>query len=411
LNLPDPTRLLRRANGRLFVVLATVLLLVPVASAGTTYKVLHSFGNGHDGGGVFDGVIFDTSGNLYGTTWGGGAYGYGTVFALKHGSGGKWTETILHSFCSDFPHCTDGALPEVGVTFDAAGNFYGSSNTAAFEMTSDPAVAVGWNFHVIFSPGSAATLILDQAGNFYGPMGPGQYGKGAVTELSPGSNGWTETYLYSFCPNPLNHCLDGDAPDTALTWDAKGNLYGGTLSGGKARLGVLFELEHKAGGWAEHVLHNFPGYTGDGWNPHGPLIFDRQGSIYGTTSQGGTVGAGTVFKLTRGANGLWKETILSDFPDAFQNGGGPVAGVIFDRSGNLWGTTSGGGDPNCQCGVVFKLTPRAKGKWKYTVIHRFHYTDGFDPEAGLILDSKGNLYGTTANGGKYGGGVVFEITP
>jgi uncharacterized repeat protein (TIGR03803 family) len=407
---------LRQVNGGLFVVLALVLLLVPVALAGTSYKVLHAFGKGNDGGGVFAGVVFDANGNLYGTTAGGGAYGYGTVFALKHGSGGNWTETSLHSFCVE-SHCTDGALPFASLVFDAAGNLYGTAgggnrdSGVVFELSPASNSPSNWNFEVLYEAGSAATLILDQAGNLYGPMGPGQNGKGAVTELSPGSNGWTETYLYSFCPKPLNHCLDGDAPDTALTWDAKGNLYGGTLSGGTAGLGVLFELVHKSGGWKDRVLHNFPAYSGDGWNPHGPLILDQQGNIYGTTSLGGTVGAGTVFKLTRGANGLWKETILSDFPDAFQNGGGPVAGVIFDRSGNLWGTTSGGGDPNCQCGVVFKLTPGAKGKWKYTVIHRFHYTDGFDPEAGLILDSKGNLYGTTANGGKYGGGVVFEITP
>jgi uncharacterized repeat protein (TIGR03803 family) len=407
---------LRQVNGGLFVVLALVLLLVPVALAGTSYKVLHAFGKGNDGGGVFAGVVFDANGNLYGTTAGGGAYGYGTVFALKHGSGGNWTETSLHSFCVE-SHCTDGALPFASLVFDAAGNLYGTAgggnrdSGVVFELSPASNSPSNWNFEVLYEAGSAATLILDQAGNLYGPMGPGQNGKGAVTELSPGSNGWTETYLYSFCPKPLNHCLDGDAPDTALTWDAKGNLYGGTLSGGTAGLGVLFELVHKSGGWKDRVLHNFPAYSGDGWNPHGPLILDQQGNIYGTTSLGGTVGAGTVFKLTRGANGLWKETILSDFPDAFQNGGGPVAGVIFDRSGNLWGTTSGGGDPTCQCGVVFKLTPGAKGKWKYTVIHRFHYTDGFDPEAGLILDSKGNLYGTTANGGKYGGGVVFEITP
>jgi uncharacterized repeat protein (TIGR03803 family) len=298
-----------------------------------------------------------------------------------------------------------------GVTFDAIGNLYGSSNITTFEMSPKSAATAGWSFEVIHGTGSYG-YIVDNAGNLYSAWGPGKYGAGAVFELSPGSNGWTETYLYSFCPNPRNGCLDGDEPDTALTWDAKGNLYGNTLGGGTGKGGVLFELEHKAGGWTEHVLHDFPDYTGDGWDPRGTVIFDQNGDIYGTTSQGGNAGgAGTVFKLTRGANGLWKETVLSDFPNDFQNGGGPVAGVIFDRSGNLWGTTSGGGDPNCQCGVVFKLTPGAKGKWKYTVIHRFHYTDGFDPEAGLILDSKGNLYGTTANGGKYGGGVVFEITP
>jgi uncharacterized repeat protein (TIGR03803 family) len=281
-------------------------------------------------------------------------------------------------------------------------------------MTPDTTIDSGWSFQVIYGTGSYG-YVLDSAGSLYSAWGPGKYGFGAVFELSPGSNGWTETYLYNFCPK-MNGCLDGDAPDTALTWDANGNLYGGTLSGGTARLGVIFELEHKAGKWIDHVLHDFPAYSGDGWNPHGPLVFDQNGALYGTTSQGGPrscggSGCGTVFKLTRGSDGRWKETILYDFRNAFQNGGGADVGVIFDRLGNLWGTTPGGGDPNCQCGVVFKMTAGANGKCKYTVVHRFTGFDGVDPEAGLILDAKGNLYGTTALGGKYGAGVVFEITP
>ena len=385
------------------------MALVPSAWANSKYTILHAFGNGKDGGFLLGRVTFDAKGNLYGTSFFGGTYGSGTVFRLRPGADGKWTEVILHNFCSP-SDCTDGDNVMAAVTFDAAGNLYGSSNLATFEMTPDSTAESGWSFQVIYGTGSNG-LNLDEAGNLYGTWGPGKYGVGAVFELSPGSNGWTETYLYSFCPNPRNSCLDGDEPDTALTWDAKGNLYGGTLGGGTGKGGVIFELKHKAWGWREHVLHNFPAYSGDGWNPHGPLIFDQKGDLYGTTSQGGPLGYGTVFKLTRGSDGRWKETILYDLRNPFQNGGGSDAGVIFDSSGNLWGTTPGGGDPKCQCGVVFKMTPGGKGKWKYTAVHRFHYTDGFDPEAGLILDSNGNLYGTTANGGKYGGGVVFEITP
>ncbi len=392
------------------MLLAAALLLTPSASAGIKYKVLHEFGKGNDGGGVLAGVVFDAKGNLYGTTCCGGAYESGTVFRLKPGAGSKWTEAILHSFCSP-SDCSDGSLPMARPTFDARGRLYGSSNIATFEMTPDSTEVSGWSFQVIYATGSNG-YIVDGASDLYGAWGPGKYGFGAVFELSPGTNGWTKTDLYSFCPNYLPPgCVDGDAPDTPLTWDANGNLYGGTLSGGTARLGVIFELEHTARGWIDHVLHDFPAYTGDGWNPHGPLIFDQKGDLYGTTSQGGPLGNGTVFKLTRGSDGRWTETILYDFRNAFQNGGGADAGLVFDRSGNLWGTTPGGGDPNCQCGVVFKMTPGANGKWKYAAVHKFHYTDGFDPEAALILDSQGNLYGTTANGGKYGGGVVFEITP
>src|SRR5207245_7691814 len=138
----------------------------------------------------------------------------------------------------------------------------------------------------------------------------------------------------SFCPK--FKCLDGDEPTTALTWDAKGNLYGATEGGGKGNLGVVFELERTAGGWKEHVLHNFPAYPGDAYDPDGTLMLDQQGNLYGTTSTGGSnlcdgTGCGTVFKLTRNADGHWKETILYRFPHATEDGGGPVGGVIFER--------------------------------------------------------------------------------
>jgi uncharacterized repeat protein (TIGR03803 family) len=173
-------------------------------------------------------------------------------------------------------------------------------------------------------------------------------------------------------------------------------------------------VEHTSNGWKEHVLHNFPAFSGDGVDPDGGLTLDRHGNIYGTTVQGGNfcggTGCGTVFKLSRGTDGRWKETILHAFKAA-KEGVGPVSGLAIDKAGNLYGATTGGGDLNCYCGVVFKMTPGANGKWTYTVLHRFVGVDGFDPEASPILDEKGNLYGTTVAGGANGAGVVFEITP
>jgi uncharacterized repeat protein (TIGR03803 family) len=259
-------------NGGAFAVLAATLLLMPAAWAGSKYKVLHAFGGGHDGGGLFDGVTLDAKGNLYGTARGGGAYGYGTVFMLKCGSR-AWAEATLHSFCEP-PNCSDGALPIAGLVFDANGNLYGSSNTATFQMTHDSTAALGWTFQVIYESGLGSSLTLDQARNLYGPMGPGKYGKGAVTELSPGSKGWTETYLYSFCPK--FGCLDGDEPTSPLTWDASGNLYGATEGGGKGNLGVVFQLEPTSSGWKEHVLHNFPAFSTDGYDPDGGLTLDQK---------------------------------------------------------------------------------------------------------------------------------------
>jgi uncharacterized repeat protein (TIGR03803 family) len=397
-------------RGKALAVLAATLLLTPFAGAAGKYKVLHAFTDKSDGGGVYGGVILDTGGDVIGATSGGGDYGQGTAFMLTS-AGDRWRETVLHSFSLH----SDGESPIGTLTSDAAGNLYGTTAIGGaddvgtvFELSPNPEPANGWNFQVVYESGSYYGLILDTTGNLYGPIGPGKYGKGAATELSPGSKGWTETYLYSFCPK--FGCLDGDEPDSPLAWDASGNLYGTTTGGGKGNLGVAFELEHTSGGWKEYVLHNFPSSPTDGRDPEGGLTLDQQGNVYGTTSQGGRLGNGTVFELTRGTDGRWKETILYDFPDPFKNGGGADAGVIFDHAGNLYGTTPGGGDSKCQCGVVFKMTPGADGKWTYSVLHRFTGADGFDPEARLMLDSKGNLYGTTVAGGAGGYGVVFEIT-
>ena len=139
------------------------------------------------------------------------------------------------------------------------------------------------------------------------------------------------------------------------------------------------------------------------------LVMDSQGSLYGTTFQGGAYQTGTLFKLTRGSNGQWRETVLFDFPKN-EDGGGPIAPMVFDRAGNLYGTTVGGGT-QASYGVVFKLSPGSGGKWVYSVLHRFSGPDGGHPYAGVTLDGKGNLYGTTFWGGKYLYGVVYEITP
>ena len=216
---------------------------------------------------------------------------------------------------------------------------------------------------MIYGSGSGSGFILDKAGNLYGAIGLGKYGKGAVSELSPGSNGWTETYLYSFCAKPLLHCLDGDVPESVLTWDASGNLYGTTAQGGKGQGGVAFELEHISGGWKEHVLHNFPAYPGDGYPTSSGLTLDSAGNLYGTTLQGGSMrcdggGCGTVFQLTRATDGRWKETILYNFP-TLKDGAGPSGGLAIDQAGNLYGVSGGGTGPcgGGGCGVVLESTP------------------------------------------------------
>jgi len=162
------------------------------------------------------------------------------------------------------------------------------------------------------------------------------------------------------------------------------------------------------GKWKETILHRFQAY-GDGSTPGtGALVLDSTGNLYGAVG-GGRKRFGLVYRLSHTLTG-WKETVLYNLPGG-AGGDTPSSGVVMDKNGNLYGVTIAGGDRNCQCGVVYKLTPTTEGKWTYAVLHRFTGFDGAQPVANLILDSKGNLYGTTEVGGSGGGGVVFEITP
>jgi uncharacterized repeat protein (TIGR03803 family) len=395
------------------VALAVIVLPSSLAWAGSNYKVLYSFTGGSDGGGVFAGVVLDQKGNIYGATTGGGAHGGGTAFELTPGPKGRWAELVLYSFCS-LSHCDDGASPQNTPVMDSLGNVYGAAGATIYELT--PGVG-GWGFQVIYHGGSEGGLIIDRAGDLYGEWGPGKYKAGDIFELIPGSGGWTESLLYNFCGQ--RDCRDGEPPEWGLAWDAAGNLYGTTKFGGgnsapecSPGCGVAYQLQAMGGGkWKFHVLHRFAAFPQDGLMPQAGVTVDGEGDVYGTTLYSG-ISSGTVFELSPQQNGSWKETILYNFPNAGKNGGAPVGGVTFDKLGNLYGTASAGGDPTCSCGVVFKMTPQANGRWTYTVLHRFKGTDGYGPGYNLIFDkSYKHLYGTTAAGGSGGYGVVFEITP
>jgi uncharacterized repeat protein (TIGR03803 family) len=403
-----------RGSIALFIVLALGVCAAHSSEIKPKFKVLHAFTGGADGGGVFGGAVLDKAGNLYGTTSGGGAHNRGTVFELSPTSGGHWRETVLHSFCSE-PNCSDGDSPNAGLTLDAAGNLYGANQWAIFELSPG---ADGWRFAVIYAGGCRSNLLLDKAGNLYGPFGRGTGHGGAISELIRAS-GWSLKTLYSFCPTIP--CIDGDSPN-AVVWDSAENLFGTTQLGGKGITGdwgTVFELSHATSGtWQHLLLHSFQAFQGDGEVPYAGLVLDSAGSLYGTTNTGGkytcyNAGCGTVFKLARDSQGHWKETILHNFRQG-ENGEGPGGGVVFDKAGNLYGVTADGGlFGACAvgCGVVFKLSPRSDGTWQYSVLHRFTGSDGAGPADSLILDDKGNIYGTTTEGGPGGYGVVFEITP
>jgi uncharacterized repeat protein (TIGR03803 family) len=367
-------------------------------------KTLHSFNpNGGDGLRPSAGLILDAAGNLYGTTVWGGTYGRGTVFELIHNAGGGWTEKILHSFISNGK---DAANPTAALVFDAAGNLYGTAEGggsygfgAVFELIPRP--RGDWAervLHSFFDSGidgavPNAGLILDRAGNLFGTTVDD-----TAFELTPTASGqWKETILHAF-----GFGKDGSEPYGGLVFDAAGNLYGTTFLGGAHNGGTVFELTPAAGGaWTETVLYSFT------FNalPMAGLILDAAGNLYGTTNN-----LDTVFELTPTAGGSWTETVLHSFSDNGTDGLGPIAGVIFDKAGNLYGTTTSGG--LYLNGTVFELTPEAGGVWTETLLHAFGKgTDGSDLWGGLIFDAAGNLYGTTLYGGAYNGGTVFEIKP
>jgi len=410
-----PTKPTETNPGRL-VAAAVFVLLSQLAWAAPKYLVLHAFGGGKDGGGLWTSVSLDKEGSLYGATSGGGTRNGGTVFRLTPHQNGVWGEAILH----DFPSSSDdGGDPNGGLIQDGLGHWYGTAHFGGtdnfgvvFELTHGQS---GWSDTSLYSFGAqsgdggepTAGLVMDKAGNLYGTA---PYGGSTVFELTPGSGGWNEKVLHRFGIRKG----DGAAPFAGLILDAAGNLYGTTVGGGTGcagnGCGTVFELTPTSNGnWKELVLHRFDNNGKDGATPGwGALLMDGAGSLYGTTAGGGCCD-GVVFKLTPGSGGHWTETILYTFRGG-ASGFEPGAGVVMDKAGNLYGTTIAGGS-GCGCGVVYELSPNAKGKWKYTVLHTFLGSDGAQPDANLILDDKGNLYGTTATGGANGGGVVFELTP
>jgi uncharacterized repeat protein (TIGR03803 family) len=341
-------------------------------SSGWVTSVVHDFKGGSDGMYPTAGLIFDTAGNMFGvTTFGGGGGcnpGCGTVFKLTPGAGGQWTEKIIYRFTIS---AGAGNYPYGPVVMDAAGNLYGTT-----------------------SQGGAC------------------HDCGAVFELTPTSSGaWSLTTLHNFTGSP-----DGCESLAGLTFDAAGNLYG-TTQGGRgpctfsAGGGTVFELSPVAGGgWTETVLYHFLGGA-DGDTPNSGVVFDAAGNLYGTTQLGGTTNFGTVFKLSPVSGGGWSKTTIYAFnfnPD----GTNPVLSTpIFDAAGNLYGTTIQGG---LNFGTVFKLTPGTGTTWTETQLHVFgvgHTNDGRNPISNLIFDTSGNLYGTTTSGGTNSLGTVFEITP
>jgi uncharacterized repeat protein (TIGR03803 family) len=395
------------------------LVVAPGAWAQGTYKSLHKFPGKRGWSRPVAGLIFDQSGNLYSTTSNGGnASSSGTVFKLTQNAGGRWTEVVLYSFCSA-NKCADGASPDAGLIFDATGNLYGTTfnggaNQGGVVFKLAPNSDGSWTESVLYtfcsltncSDGSSpdGNLIFDQSGNLYGTTYTGGVSDlGTVFKLAPNSDGsWTESVLHSFAGG-----TDGGLPAAGLIFDAAGNLYG---TSGYA----VFKLKANSNGsWTESVLYSLDDRS------FGGLLFDQEGNLYGTTVVGGTgscfdgTTCGVVFKLEPKADGSWKENVIHNFRG--EDGAHVLGGLTIDQAGSLYGTTEFGGHlGGCSgqgCGVVFKLTPDSNGGWHETPLWAFGDDPGGCPYAGVILDAAGNLYGTTGGDGGNTFGSVFEITP
>jgi len=419
--------------GKRSAVLAPLVFGLLLGAAGAqTESVLYSFceqKNCTDGDSPWAGLVLDQEGNFYGTTAGGGIttcsyyLGCGVVFKITP----KGKETVLYSFCAQ-KGCIDGANPFAGLVFDQKGNLYGTTENGgvhgrgvAFKLTPEGKETVLHSFcaHIDCTDGysPSAGLVFDQKGNLYGTTQyGGAHGGGVVFKLTPERE---YVVLYSFCAQGYP-CTEGAQPVAGLVLDQKGNLYGTTLLGGGVSAycsdvgygcGVVFKLTPKG---KETVLYSLcPQYPDcpDGTSPYAGLVFDQKGNLYGTAAHGGANGGGVVFKLTLEG----KETVMYSFcaQTDCADGQEPYAGVVFDQKGNLYGTTVDGGSSDCiptGCGVVFKLTPKGKEIVLHTFCAQGNCADGAGPLAGLVFDQKGNLYGT-AGGGIYVGGVLFKITP
>src|SRR5450631_983493 len=408
------------------IVLAFSLSLLSTSALATSREqVIYAFSLGYsDCSQLFTAsLIADKSGNLYGTTTGGGAYGGGCIFKLSPNPDGSWSATVLYSFSG-----LEG-IPDAALVFDNAGNLYGTGHGGlygsgagvAFELSPSPSGT--WTLAVLYNFGNGddgsdpvSELVFDAAGNLYGTTEfGGVHRGGTVFKLSPSPNGWTETVLHSFWgkiqgPSPC-------APVGGVVMDSVGNLYGVTGYGGNnGGFGAAYELVLKNGVYKERTIHNFDGY--DGEDPSSTLVMDSNGNLYGTTSVGGSrqdicpyVGCGTVFELTKDRGGKWTETVLYSLGDNGVSALGPVA---FDSAGNLYAAAQFGGLEGQ--GSVFRLTPRRDGSWRETALHLFHYydrhyrtgRDGQAPYAGVIV-YEGQLFGTTSSGGIHDEGTVFSI--
>jgi uncharacterized repeat protein (TIGR03803 family) len=375
-----------------YALLLAFCLIVPRASQAQTEHVLFDTP-------VYENpsspVVMDAQGNLYGTTMA-DFHNRGTVYKLTPPAApdGRWSATTLHVF----PNGGNFESPVGNMVLDKAGDLFGSAaginSGIVYEITAAGEEKIVYTFSGGADDPPPLSLIQDSAGNFYANAGGGITGYGTLLKLTADG---AKQILYSF-----HGASDGERPNSPLLLDAQGNIYGTTLYGGPNHAGTMFKL---ATDGTFTTLYAFGNGKIDALYPYAGLIFDSQGNLYGTSGYGGANDYGTVFELTT-ANTL---KILYSFKGGHKDGQLPEASLIFDPQGNLYGTTSDNPNAEGPFGTVFELTAQGEE----IVLHSFTGApDGFNPVTTLIMDQRGNLYGTTQGGYiAYAGGTVFEVAP
>lgn len=385
-----------------------------MAFAGKAAKetAVYSFAGGNDGGFPYGGLVADAKGNKFGVGSNDGSGHNGVIFEVVK-KNGAWVETPLYSFTGG----ADGGLPQAGLMIDSAGNLYGTTYQGGagygtvFELSHGKKNS--WQYNVLwtFTGGNdggvpVSRLTMDANGNLYGTTTQGGTGVvGTAFELSPPTNGqsWTESVLYNFTGNN-----DGGEPMGNVLLGSDGNIYGTTAGYGQYNYGVVFKLTSSNGAWSESVLHAFQGST-DGEVPRDGLIQDGNGTLYGTTA-GFDNSYGNVFSLnTDGSN----YASIYNIPPC-QNcytGNGPWQTVTMDANGALYGTTIADGENNN--GEVFKLTPRKNNQWTAKVLYAFQGGAASQyPYSTVLLGKNGQLYGTSKGSASQAGfypGNIWEI--
>jgi uncharacterized repeat protein (TIGR03803 family) len=435
------------AKGNLYGLLqpGQVFQLTYSPSAGWTQNLLCSCGSANTS------LLIDAEGNLYGNNY---LMGNGYVFELERANG--WKQLMVYSFSGG----ADGSYPWQGLTFDSAGNLYGVTYFGGVSGSCFDSRGCGtvfqlaregeghWKHSIVYAFKSNEAgdvpngIVIDNAGILHGTtqlggdqgceVNPDVVGCGIIfTATGTPDHGWQYHQVLAFSSG------DGQGPEASLVADSSGNFYGTTPFGGAFAAnegGIVFKLTHEVdGNWKETILHSFGGGPHDATSPAGNLIIDSSGNLYGVTSY--TAGnnkhaQGTVFKLMPKSDGTWTETRLYGFA-GYSDGEIPVAGLVSDANGNLYGTTGYGGSGQCPyyidnfgCGTVFELSPTVQGTWTETILHVFtgYPNDGFMPNASLLRDEAGNLYGSTAYGGSSAGctdglgdtlgcGTIFKLSP